>query len=163
MFLGLLRAWISYESTMFRLITAQCKWPMPLCGHGEVLTMLGRDAIHLRGLEFYAYHGALPEEQVLGQRFLIDIDLFTDLSQAGFSDQVEDTIHYGEVYQVIKDCVRGERHQLLERLADDIAQRVLRKFSCTAVRLEVHKPQAPIPGICRDVSVEIWRERGERI
>jgi dihydroneopterin aldolase len=124
--------------------------------------MLGHDVIHLRGLEFYAYHGVLPEEQVLGQRFLIDMDLFSDLSQAGTSDQVVDTIHYGEVYQVIKACVTGENHQLLEHLAEDIAQRVLGQFSCTSIRVEVHKPQAPIPGIFRDVSVEIWREVGER-
>lgn len=124
--------------------------------------MLGHDVIHLRGLEFYAYHGVLPEEQVLGQRFLIDMDLFSDLSKAGSSDQVEDTVHYGEVYQVIKACVTEEGHQLLEYLAEDIAQRVLGKFSCSSVRVEVHKPQAPIPGIFRDVSVEIWREIGER-
>ena len=124
--------------------------------------MLGHDVIHLRGLEFYAYHGALPEEQVLGQRFLIDMDLFSDLSQARSSDRVGDTIHYGEVYQVIKACVTGDSHQLLEHLAEDIAQRVLGQFSCTSVRVEVHKPQAPIPGIFRDVSVEIWREVGER-
>lgn len=120
------------------------------------------DAIHLRGLEFYAYHGVLPEEQVLGQRFLIDMDIFIDLRQAGTSDQVGDTIHYGEVYQVIKTCVTAERYQLLERLAEEIAKRVLEKFLCVAVRVEVHKPQAPIPGIFRDVSVEIRREAGER-
>ncbi len=124
--------------------------------------MLGHDVIHLRGLEFYAYHGALPEEQVLGQRFLIDMDLFFDLSKAGSSDQVEDTIHYGEVYQVIKACVTGDSHQLLEHLAEDLAQRVLGQFACTSLRVEVHKPQAPIPGIFRDVSVEIWREVGEQ-
>lgn len=123
--------------------------------------MSGHDAIHLRGLEFYAYHGVLPEEQVLGQRFLIDMDIFSDLRQAGYSDQVGDTIHYGEVYQVIKACVTEDRHQLLEHLAEEIAQRVLEQFSCASIRVEVHKPQAPIPGIFRDVSVEIWREAGE--
>lgn len=120
------------------------------------------DAIHLRGLEFYAYHGVLPEEQVLGQRFLIDMDIFIDLRQAGISDQVGDTIHYGEVYEVIKTCVTTERYQLLERLAEEIAKRVLEKFLCVSVRVEVHKPQAPVPGIFRDVSVEIRREAGER-
>jgi dihydroneopterin aldolase len=124
--------------------------------------MLGHDTIHLRGLEFYAYHGVMPEEQVLGQRFLIDLDISSDLRRAGSSDQVADTVHYGEVYQVIKACVTGERHQLLEHLAQDLAQRILEQFDCTAVRVEVHKPQAPIPGIFRDVSVEIWREAGER-
>ena len=90
------------------------------------------------------------------------MDLFSDLSRAGSSDQVEDTIHYGEVYQVIKKCVTGDSHQLLEHLAEDLARRVLGQFSCTSVRVEVHKPQAPIPGIFRDVSVEIWREAGGR-
>ena len=123
--------------------------------------MSEHDVIHLRGLEFYAYHGVLSEEQVLGQRFLIDMDIFFDLRQAGSSDQVEDTIHYGEVYQVIKACVTGNRYQLLEHLAQDLAQRVLAQFACTSLRVEVHKPQAPIPGIFRDVSVEIWREAGE--
>lgn len=124
--------------------------------------MLGNDAIRLRGLEFYAYHGVLPEEQVLGTRFLIDMDLFVDLRQAGASDQVADTVHYGEVYQVIKACVTGDRYQLIEHLAEEIAQRVLGQFPCISVRVEVHKPQAPIPGTFRDVSVEIWREAGER-
>lgn len=123
---------------------------------------MGHDAIHLRGLEFFANHGALPEEQVLGQKFLIDVDIFFDLSKAGNSDQVEDTIHYGEVYEVIKSCVTEERFLLIERLAEEIAGRVLGDFSCLSVRVEVHKPQAPIPGILRDVSVEIWREAGDQ-
>ncbi|MCB8816748.1 dihydroneopterin aldolase [Desulfosporosinus shakirovi] len=117
------------------------------------------DVIHLRGLEFYSYHGVLPEENILGQRFLIDMDLFHNLRQAGFSDRVEDTIHYGEVYQVIKACVTEGRYLLIERLAEEIAQRVLGQFACESVRVEVHKPQAPIPGIIRDVSAEIWRGR----
>lgn len=117
------------------------------------------DVIHLRGLEFYAYHGVLPEESILGQKFLIDMDLFHNLSMAGFSDQVEDTIHYGEVYQVIKTCVTEGKYLLIERLAEEIAQRVLKQFACKSVRVEVHKPQAPIPGIIKDVSVEIWRGR----
>jgi len=125
--------------------------------------MLGNDTIHLRGLEFYAYHGVMPEEQILGARYLIDMDLFFDLRQAGSSDQVGDTVHYGEVYQVIKACVTGDKYQLIERLAEEIAQRVLEQFPCTSLRVEVHKPQAPIPGIFKDVSVEIWREAGEKI
>ncbi|MGC7871598.1 dihydroneopterin aldolase [Desulfosporosinus sp. SYSU MS00001] len=122
--------------------------------------MSGHDAIHLRGLEFYAHHGALPEEQVLGQKFIIDIDLFVDLSRAGSSDQVQDTIHYGEVYNVIKTCVKDHKYQLIEYLAEKIAQSVLAQFNCKSIRVEVHKPQAPVAGIFRDVSVEIWRLAG---
>ena len=121
--------------------------------------MKEHDVIHLRGLDFYAYHGAMPEEQVLGQRFVVDMDLYCDLSKAGVSDNVEDTIHYGEVYQVIKACVTEEKYQLIERLAEVIARRVLAQFACLSVRVEVHKPQAPVPGIFGDISVEIWRGR----
>lgn len=123
---------------------------------------MGHDAIHLRGLEYYAYHGALAEEQLIGQRFVIDMDLMFDLRKAGTSDSVQDTIHYGEVYEVIKSCVCSEKYQLIERLAEVIAQQVLDQFACKSVRVEVHKPQAPVAGIFRDISVEIWREAGEK-
>lgn len=117
------------------------------------------DRICLRGLEFFAFHGAMPEEKTLGQRFLIDVDLFKDLHHAGESDQVEDTINYAEVYQRIRAVVTEERFQLIEMLAERIADQVIQEFACVAVRVEVHKPQAPIPGIFKDVSVEIYREK----
>lgn len=118
-----------------------------------------KDAIHLRGLEFYAYHGVMPEENVLGQRFIIDVDLFLDLVGSGKSDKVEDTVSYAEVYEVVRDCVSRERHKLLESLAASIAAKILAGFPCQGVRIEVHKPQAPVPGIFADLAVEIWRER----
>jgi len=121
--------------------------------------MLESDVIHMRGLEFYAYHGVLPEEELLGQKFIIDVDLYLNLTDAGRSDQVEDTISYAEVYQTVKRCVVGKRFSLLEGLAEAIATDILAEFPCAAVRLEVHKPQAPIPAVFRDVSVEIRRER----
>ena len=122
---------------------------------------MGRDRICLRGLEFFAYHGVMPEEETLGQRFLIDVDLFKDLRRVGESDQVEDTINYAEVYQEIREVVTEERYHLIEKLAERIADQVITEFPCEAIRVEVHKPQAPIPGIFKDVSVEIFRERKE--
>lgn len=116
-----------------------------------------KDAIHLRGLEFYAYHGVLAEEQVLGQRFIVDVDLFLDLTRPGHSDQVEETVSYAEVYEAVRKCVSGERHQLLESLAESLAAKILAQFPCEEVRVEVHKPQAPVPGIFSDLAVEIWR------
>lgn len=123
--------------------------------------MREHDAIHLRGLQFYAYHGVRSEEKVLGQKFIIDVDLFRDLRQPGFSDQVADTINYAEVYQRIKTIVTAERFHLLERLAGEIATQVMKEFPCEAIRVEVHKPQAPIPGVFGDASVEIWREKSK--
>lgn len=121
--------------------------------------MDGSDVIHMRGLEFFAYHGALPEEGTLGQRFVVDVDLYVDLHQAGESDQVADTVSYAEVYQTIKHSVVDKRFNLLEALAKDIADNILRQYACPRVRVEVFKPQVPIPAVLKDVSIEIWRER----
>lgn len=117
------------------------------------------DVIHLRGLQFYAYHGVLPEEQKLGQTFLIDVDLSFDLQKAGLSDEVRDTLNYAEAYAKIKEVVQGGPYRLLEYLAEQIAERLLAAFPCDQVRVEVHKPQAPVPGVFRDISVEILRRR----
>jgi dihydroneopterin aldolase len=121
--------------------------------------MQGHDVIHLSGLEFYAYHGLLAEERTLGQKFLVDMDIFLSLQTAGKSDKLEDTVSYAEVYSIIQKYMLGEPVNLLENLAEQIATRVLAGFSCSAVRIEIHKPQAPVPGIFGDISVEIWREK----
>lgn len=121
--------------------------------------MKEHDIIHLKGLSFYGYHGVMPEENVLGQKFIVDVDLYLKLRKPGLSDQVEDTINYAEVYEKIKGVVTEERYSLLERLAQRIADQILEGFLCDSVRVEVHKPEAPIPGIFEDVSVEIWREK----
>lgn len=117
------------------------------------------DVIHLRGLQFYAYHGVLPEEQKLGQTFLIDVDFYYDLRRAGLSDEVGDTLNYAEAYAKIKEVVERGPFHLLEYLAEQIAELLLATFPCDQVRVEVHKPQAPVPGLFRDISVEILRRR----
>ena len=114
--------------------------------------------IHLRQLEFYAYHGVLEEEKKLGQKFLVDVDIYPPDSGNDFDD-ISNTINYADVYQVIRSCVENERYQLIESLADRIASRVLRDFACTKVRVEVHKPQAPVPGIFGDISAEVFWEK----
>lgn len=119
--------------------------------------MKGNSIIHLKGLEFFGYHGLLREEQALGQRFVVDADLFPKQWIKG-TDSINDTINYAEVYQVIKECVESKRYNLLESLAEEMASKILGLFPCSKVRIEVHKPSAPIPGIFRDISVEIIRE-----
>lgn len=112
--------------------------------------------IHLKGMEFYAYHGVLPEEKRIGQRFQIDLDLYPAVWPD--SDQLSGTIDYSLVFAAVRECVENEKYQLLESLAERIASRLLDDFFCFKVRVEVHKPNAPIPGIVRDISVEIIRE-----
>lgn len=121
--------------------------------------MKGNSAIHLRGMEFYGYHGMMPEEKVIGQKFIIDIDIYPEVSLIHQADSLEFTVDYAEVYQVVKRCVEEEKFNLLETLAEQIVNEVMENFFCKGVRVEVHKPNAPIPGIIRDISVELLRER----
>lgn len=114
--------------------------------------------IHLRGMEFYAYHGVLPEENAHGQIFVVDVDIVP--MEWPLSDQIENTINYAEVYQAVKACMSEKNYQLIETVAEVIAKRILKDFICASVRVEVHKPQAPIDGIFSDVSVEVVRSAG---
>jgi dihydroneopterin aldolase len=109
-------------------------------------------------MEFFAYHGVLQEEERLGQVFTIDVDIYPE-PWTSTSLGLQDTVNYAEVYAVTKKCVECERYQLIESLAEKIAAEILHGFNCLKVRVEVHKPNAPIPGIFRDVSVEIIREK----
>lgn len=118
------------------------------------------DKIMMKNLAFYGYHGVMEEEKTLGQKFFIDIEMYSQLSKAGKSDEVEDTIHYGEVYEVIKTIVEECRFKLIEALAENIAETVINKFSkVQEIKVTVRKPEAPVPGIFDYVGVEIRRTR----
>ncbi len=109
---------------------------------------------------FYAYHGVNPEERELGQRFLVDLQVHFDLHASGNSDALADTVNYTELYRVVKTVVEGERHDLLEAVAEAIARKVLASFPVSAVRARVTKPSPPIKGaILQGVGVEVYRER----
>lgn len=118
------------------------------------------DKIMLNGMKFYGFHGLLPEENRLGQRFQVDAELFLDLTKPGQSDQMDDSIHYGQAYELVKEIAEGEAKQLLESVADTIASRLLEEFSLlTACTVRVTKPDPPIAGHYDSVAVEIYRER----
>lgn len=119
------------------------------------------DKIYLEGMDFYGYHGVLPAEQQIGQRFLVDLTLKTDLRPAGRSDDLNQTVNYAEVYNLVRAVVEQERYALIEALAERIADIVLEKFQVQQVKVRVHKPQAPIPGVIRNVAVEIMRKHAE--
>src|SRR3954447_3042731 len=106
------------------------------------------DYIHLNELEFYGYHGALPEETKLGQRFRVTVSLATDLAEAGKTDELDKTVNYAEVYSVCQSIVEGEPVKLIETVAEKIAADVLEKFAdkVSGVRIVLVKPDPPIPG-----------------
>ncbi|KAL3655688.1 hypothetical protein CASFOL_000084 [Castilleja foliolosa] len=99
-------------------------------GIGETVT---GDKLVLRGLKFHGYHGVKPEERKLGQKFLIDVDAWMDLREAGNSDRLTDTISYTAVYSIVKDVVEGTPRNLLESVAQQIAAAVLSKYTDVAV------------------------------
>lgn len=117
------------------------------------------DTITIKRMHFYGYHGCLPEEQRTGQPFHVDAVLYADLSKAGASDELNDTIDYSRVYQLVQSIVEGRTYRLIERLAAVIADEVLAGFPVDAVRVAVHKPQAPIGGPFDDVAVTVERRR----
>lgn len=118
------------------------------------------DKIHVNQMEFYGYHGVFPEETKLGQRFGVDLTVELDLSKAGKSDNLEDSINYAELYQTCKEIVEGEPFKLVETVAEKIADTILERFSLVvACRVKVIKPDPPIPGHYKSVAVEITRSR----
>ncbi|GEL78237.1 dihydroneopterin aldolase [Tenuibacillus multivorans] len=118
------------------------------------------DKILLNDMMFYGYHGLYPEENKLGQRFTVDLQLLTDLKKAGHTDDMNDSIHYGHVYKVVGQVVEGEAKNLIETVAEDIAKRLFTTFEALhGVIIKVNKPGPPIPGYYESVAVEIERER----
>ncbi|WOQ69874.1 dihydroneopterin aldolase [Microbacterium limosum] len=120
------------------------------------------DTITLTGLRVFGRHGVYDHERADGQDFVIDAVFELDTRPAASSDDVVDTIHYGEAAQQIAEIVAGEPVALLETLAARIARALLADDRLDAVTVVVHKPQAPIPLSFADVSVSIRRERGAR-
>ncbi|WP_028777616.1 dihydroneopterin aldolase [Shimazuella kribbensis] len=117
------------------------------------------DKIILKQMSFYGYHGAFPEENKLGQRFLVDLELRLDLQAAGTTDQLNNSIDYGDVFQVVQQMVEHQRFRLIEALAENIADELLTKFPVPEVLVRVTKPDPPIPGHYESVGVELVRSR----
>ncbi len=86
------------------------------------------DKIVLKNMAFYGYHGNLTSEQAQGQRFFVDVEITTDLTKAGQSDQLEDSINYVEVYELVESVMTGEKHNLLERLGALIADSLYQHY-----------------------------------
>jgi 7,8-dihydroneopterin aldolase/epimerase/oxygenase len=115
------------------------------------------DEITLTGLRVFGRHGVFEHERHDGQIFVIDATLYVSTAAAAGSDDVADTIHYGEVAERIAGIVGGEPLNLIETLAQRIADELLRDAAIPMVSVTVHKPDAPIDLPFTDVSVTIRR------
>jgi dihydroneopterin aldolase len=118
------------------------------------------DRIEINGLRVFGRHGVLPHEQELGQVFVIDLVLELDLSSAAASDDLADTVHYGEVAEQVAEAVRETRFDLIEALAGHLAALVLGRHERVAsVEVTVRKPDAPIPLDLDGVAIVLRRSR----
>jgi dihydroneopterin aldolase len=117
------------------------------------------DEITLTGVRAHGCHGVYPEEKREGQDFVVDVVLQLSLRPAAESDDVRDTVHYGELAERIVAIVQGDPADLLETVAQRIADDVLADERVMLVTVTVHKPQAPITVPFGDVSVTIRRGR----
>lgn len=118
------------------------------------------DVIRLHNAVFYAYHGVLSDEQTLGGKFEVDVDLHCDLRRGARTDNLRQTVNYERVYESINQLVLGKKYYLIEALAETIADGLLRDFKkINKVVVRVRKPSAPVKGVIDFVEVEIARER----
>lgn len=118
---------------------------------------MSEDRIALAGLRVRGRHGVLPEERRDGQDFVVDAVLWVDLRASAASDDVQDTVHYGELAERLAAVVAGEPVDLIETLADRLASVCLSYDLVTRAQVTVHKPDAPIAASFDDVSVTVVR------
>ena len=117
------------------------------------------DRVALRGLKARGYHGVFQHEREEGQTFIVDLTLGLDTRPAAADDDLAKTVHYGTVAEEVVGIVEGEPVNLIETLAERIAQACLQHEGVQEVEVSVHKPSAPITVPFDDVTVTITRSR----
>ena len=118
------------------------------------------DTIFITGVVIHARHGVMEHETEVGQRFVIDLELSTDLSEAAHTDHLSDTVSYASVVSTATAAFKNTNYKLLERAAGAVAEAILAAFArIDAVKVTVHKPHAPIAAIFEDVGVVLTRKR----
>lgn len=116
------------------------------------------DKIWIKNLEVFAKHGVFPEENALGQKFIVNACLYTDTRKAGTTDDLSYSIHYGEAGLMMKNFMEQHTFQLLETAAERLAFQMLTEIhGLYQIQLEIQKPWAPVGLHLETVSVEITR------
>ncbi len=117
------------------------------------------DCIQITGISCYGYIGYLKEEQVLGQWFEVDLRLWMDLEPAGKSDNITDTLDYRRAIETVKQLVKTSKFALVEKLANAIADAMLKFEQVQQVQVQLTKPAAPIPDFSGKITIDITRTR----
>jgi dihydroneopterin aldolase len=118
------------------------------------------NVIRIRNATFYAYHGVLQEEQNVGGKFELDVEMSGDFRGGAEVDSLKRTVDYEQVYAFLKEIVHSKKFYLLEALASTIARRILQEFGLVdAVTVRIRKPHPPVRGVVDYVEVEITETR----
>ncbi len=117
------------------------------------------DCIDLRGIQIYAYHGVLDAEKKLGQRFVVDVTLFGDFSQAARTDDLKYAMDYSQVHTLVCDAMTQKNFDLIEAAAGHLCTVLLDKTMAEKVEVVVEKTTPPIPGFTGQALVRLVRDR----
>lgn len=118
------------------------------------------DKMILTAIEVYGRHGYRESEQRRGQVFKVDVEMDVDLAAAGASDKLADTVDYAAVLSMVEEIVGGKPRKLIEPVAEEIAATILKKYALVkAVKITLHKHDAPLPVKYADAAVSIVRTR----
>ncbi|BAQ62594.1 dihydroneopterin aldolase [Geminocystis sp. NIES-3708] len=117
------------------------------------------DCIEVSGIRSYGYTGLLPEERILGQWFEVDLTLWVDLELSGKSDDLKDTVDYRNTIAIVKHIIKTAKFELIEKLADVIAEDILKIEPIEKVRVRLSKPAPPIPDFGGRITIDIIRSK----
>lgn len=115
------------------------------------------DAVRLKNMKFFAFHGNIKAEAEIGQRFEVDVELRGSLKMAAISDDLKDTYDYNRIYAAVHRAVTGSRFHLIEALAEEVSRNILKDYPSAQVTVTIRKPQIAVDGILDCAEVIITR------
>ncbi|MFL5894799.1 MAG: dihydroneopterin aldolase [Thermoleophilaceae bacterium] len=117
--------------------------------------------IEIVGLSLYTHHGVDQAERSVGQRLVFDLSFDLAQCDATVTDRIEDTVDYADVCQQVALAAQERSYSTLERLCSAVADRMIERYGTDAVTVRASKPEPPIPLPVEEVTVEVWKERGD--